>query len=138
MNKTVQLLVVDDIPEYLNSLTLVMRGQYSIEPVDSARGAEAAFKRNPPDAALVDVRLDEMVDGDRSGLDLVKWLKTQMPNLPVIVMSALDDPSLPDDSLEAGADAFLKKPVNLAELRRLLDSLISNYKKKNSQEKAKE
>ena len=130
-----RILIVDDVPEYLNSLKLVLRGNFSIDAVGSVRAAEAAFNENPPDAALVDVRLDEMVEHDRSGLDLVKRLKTRLSALPVVVMSALDDPSLPDDALKAGADAFIKKPVNLGELRRVLATLIGNYEKRDSEKK---
>jgi DNA-binding response OmpR family regulator len=123
------LLVVDDVPEYLRSLELVLRAHYSVEAAISAIDAKAKIEKHQPDAAIVDVCLDETVEYDRSGLSLVKWLKARSAQLPIVVMSALDDASIPEETMKAGADAFLKKPINLSELRRILDSLIRECKK---------
>lgn len=130
LQKSPVLLVVDDVPEYLRSLEVVLRAHFLIAAASSPKRAQDAFQEHRPDAALIDVRLDEAVPNDRSGLDLVRWLKAQSPELPVVVMSAVEDVSLPEHAKKAGADAFLKKPINLAELRQLLNSLIGQRAKR--------
>jgi DNA-binding NtrC family response regulator len=124
--------VVVDVPEYLSSLTIELRDKFAIKAATSLRDSETAYMKQPTEAALVDVRPDEKIENDRSGLELVKWLKSQLPDLPVVAMSAIDDPSLPDDALAAGAAAFLKKPVNIAELKTIFEELIKKSAKRNS------
>lgn len=123
------LLIVDDVPEYTRSLEVVLRAHFRVSTANSVTRAQESYYAVQPAAALVDVRLDESLPNDRSGLDLVRWLKAESPELPVIVMSAVEDVSLPEQAKEAGADAFIKKPINLAELRRVLSSLISRRTK---------
>lgn len=114
------LLIVDDAAEYLRSLEMVLRGHFAVRTAGTVEAAQASVREVCPDAALVDVCLDETVEQDRSGLDLVVWLKTTCPRLRVVVMSALEDSALPQRALDCGADAFVRKPVELHELKTVL------------------
>jgi CheY-like chemotaxis protein len=72
-----------------------------------------AVRRAPPAAILLDL----MMPGG-TGFDVMKRLHSNaaMQRIPVIVMSASVDPELPHTAREAGAAAFLSKPLEQAEL----------------------
>jgi DNA-binding NtrC family response regulator len=53
-----------------------------------------------------------------SGIDLLPIIKTRRPDLPVFMISAYGDADTVSTARERGADAFLTKPVDFANLRR--------------------
>lgn len=57
-----------------------------------------------PDVALVDLRLEEM-----SGIELIKRLTAQQPNLPMLAVSALDEALYAERTLRAGANGYVMK-----------------------------
>ena len=59
---------------------------------------------------------------DMSGLDLTRQLRDdpQLHSLPVIVVSAESRPQRIDECFDAGASQFLTKPLDIAQLRRVL------------------
>ncbi|MCC6156131.1 MAG: response regulator [Candidatus Hydrogenedentes bacterium] len=120
------LLILDDAAEYLHSLELVLRGHFRVQTAGDADMARKGVQDAPPDAALIDVCLDEAEHDDRSGLEFVEWLGRHSPNTKVVVMSALDDIDLPRASASHGAAAFLKKPVDIHELRKVLKDLLNH------------
>ena len=67
-------------------------------------------------AEAFDVVVSDVVMPDLGGYDLCRRLKELHPELPVILVTALDDPLEVTGALDAGADDFLGKPYNAAEL----------------------
>jgi CheY-like chemotaxis protein len=61
-----------------------------------------------------------------TGLEVLKKLKASMKtyNVPVIVITALDDPELPRKVKELGADEFLRKPIDQVKVREVLRRLL--------------
>jgi DNA-binding NtrC family response regulator len=117
-----RIMVVDDVTDYLNSLCRALRGEYEV--VKAADLAEAKQKMDATiRLALVDVRLSEQDTTNRDGLLLLGWLKESFPAVPVVVMSAYRDFDAATDALNLGAARYLKKPINLKELREVIGSL---------------
>jgi CheY-like chemotaxis protein len=77
--------------------------------------------KNPPTAILLDI----LMPGG-SGMEVLRKLKTSTKTGSVIVlaMTASNDPSLPAKAKEMGAEGFLRKPIDLENLRQLLSRVI--------------
>ena len=81
-----------------------------------------------PDVLLLDIMMPKL-----SGFEVCKRLKadTATRNLPVLMITALDQPSDIDRAVEAGTDDFLTKPINQTELIRRVRALIASRKQTN-------
>lgn len=119
-----KLLIVDDIAEYLRSLEMVLRSHFEIRTASTVKEAKDRVQAAKPDVALIDVCLDETINNDKSGFDLVDWLSEKHSEIKVIVISALEEVSLPDEALAHGANAFVRKPVNLQDLKKVLYEVL--------------
>jgi len=118
-----KILVVDDVVEN-RTLVVDMLGQFDFETVEAANGADGLEKAHAlkPDLILMDLVMPGM-----DGLVAMRRLREQpeFKDVPIIALSASASPSDQQDSLEAGANAFLSKPIDyrrlLAEIAALLD-----------------
>ena len=108
-----KILVVDDDPAILTLCATALRAQgHSVVECNAGNAALAAALREAFDVALCDLSLPDI-----HGLEIVRAIKMQAPDLPVIVMTALDPAEWEVKSSEAGADHFLSKPLRLDVLR---------------------
>ena len=116
-----KILVVDDIEEYLNSLENALKGEYEILKARNLNDAKSiATKEQRLNVAIVDIRLSEEEPSNKDGLVFLEWLKMNYPEIRVIIMSAYKEFDLAVDALNLGAEYFLKKPINLVELKGIL------------------
>ncbi len=118
-----RILVADDDPAILRLVTTILEKEYYI--VVAARDGREAYKilQTEPDftAAILDVVMPHI-----SGPELVRYMKTdkRLMHIPVMVMTAEQDPKLSSDSFAAGAVVFLPKPFTTAQLQIMLQMLI--------------
>ena len=130
---TARVLVVDDILANVKLLEARLSAEY-FEVLTAFSGREALdiLARERVDVVLLDVMMPGM-----DGFEVCRRIKQipRLAHLPVIMVTALDQPSDKVQGLEAGADDFLTKPVddialitrvkNLARLKVLADELMS-------------
>jgi len=90
-------------------------------------------KNNEVDLLLVDYMMPEL-----NGIDLVSALKQEKPDIPVIMVTALDDLKLRKKATLSGIDEFLPKPVNINEFKDIVFKLLAADKKKDDGEIIKE
>jgi CheY-like chemotaxis protein len=105
--KHVRVLAVDDSPAFLHTLCSFLEGDPIFEIVataQSGREALSAVKRCCPQVVLMDLQMPEM-----NGLEATVDLHQYFPELPVIILTAHDLPTLRDACREHGAYAFLAK-----------------------------
>lgn len=107
---TARVLVVDDILANVRLLEAKLAAEY-FEVVTAMNGADAleAVQRTRPDIVLLDVMMPGI-----DGIEVCRRIK-QNPatqHIPVVMVTALDQPEDRVRGLEAGADDFLTKPVN--------------------------
>jgi DNA-binding NtrC family response regulator len=119
-----KLLIVDDIEEYLNSLARVLSDEYTVLKAKNLEDAKRKAKEGI-DVAIVDIRLSEDEPENKDGLVFLEWMRMNYPDVPVIMMSAYKEFDLAVEALNLGAEYFLKKPINLIELKGLLKTLHS-------------
>jgi two-component system, cell cycle response regulator len=105
-----RVLVVDDVPANAKLLEARLMAEY-FDVVTAASGAEALAicERAQCDIVLLDVMMPEM-----DGFEVCRRLKSgpKTHHIPVVMVTALDQPSDRVRGLEAGADDFLTKPVS--------------------------
>lgn len=119
-----KLLVLDDQVQYGRSLDRALRRDYELVLATSQADARQKLCQEIA-GVLADVRLDESKPDDRQGLEFLSWARSQRADLPIISMSAVDDPSLEADALKAGATKFLRKPIVISQLKALLQELLA-------------
>jgi diguanylate cyclase (GGDEF)-like protein len=86
-------------------------------------GAEALRKiqESPPDLVLLDVMMPKI-----DGIEVARRVKgnPQLPFIPIIMQTALDATENKVQGLEAGADDYITKPIDFAELKARLTSML--------------
>lgn len=115
-------LVVDDQPDNVHLLTdLLEHHGYRVAPAHSGAAALGAIADRQPDIVLMDVVMPGL-----SGLDVCRKLRAdeRYSTLPIILVTSKDPDTERIRGLEAGADDFLAKPVNGAELVARVRSLV--------------
>ncbi len=107
---TARVLVVDDIPANVKLLEARLSAEYfDVVTAMSGRDALAICERAECDLVLLDVMMPDM-----DGFEVCRRLKSNPAthHIPVIMVTALDQPSDKVRGLEAGADDFLPKPIS--------------------------
>ena len=122
MTQPVRVLVIDDdaMTRRLLQVALSADGVYQVMTASDAHEGIALFQRSP-DFKFI---LSDLHMRGLSGIDLIRSIRTINHKVPIIVLSSMRTDQTLAMALEAGADDYLQKPVNLDELRRTVDSLI--------------
>ncbi len=113
------LLVEDDEPlREMLSDQLETRG-YDVDSVADGRAAIGAVGATPFDVIILDRMLPHI-----DGVDVLRWLREQEVNTPVILLTALG--RLPEriEGLEAGADDYVVKPFEIDELHARIRAVL--------------
>ncbi|HEX4634878.1 MAG TPA: response regulator, partial [Rhizomicrobium sp.] len=119
---TARVLVVDDILSNVKLLEAKLTAEY-FEVMTAFNGLECLSKMEQavPDIVLLDVMMPGM-----DGFEVCRRIKTdpRTAHVPVVMVTALDQPSDRVAGLEAGADDFLTKPVDDSALFARVRSLV--------------
>ena len=121
--KLPKLLIVDDVPEYVQSLKNALQSDFEIT---TAYSLSEAKEKSTPEVSiyLIDIRLDERDPDNYDGIVFLEWAKKKYPDKPVILMSAYKEyEERKDEILKKGAADFMKKPIFLSDLRAKLKKL---------------
>lgn len=105
--KHVRVLAVDDSPAFLHMLCSFLEGDPIFEVVATARSGQdalGAVKRWSPHVVVMDLQMPGM-----NGLEATVQLHQHFPELPVIILTAHDLPTLREACREHGAYAFVTK-----------------------------
>jgi DNA-binding NarL/FixJ family response regulator len=109
------ILIVDDHPLFVEALKLVIQNTVPDATVSEAASIEAARamvdKRGPFDLVLLDLSMP----GTR-GLDGLIELRSRYPRLPLVVVSALEDPRIIHEVMTCGAAGFISKSTRGVDL----------------------
>jgi len=113
-------LIVDDEPDIRELLEITL-GRMS---VDTAAAADLAAARKLLEQDDFDLCLTDMHLPDGNGLELVQYIAERKPDLPVAVITAFGSMDTAISALKAGAFDFVQKPVDLEQLRSLVDTAL--------------
>ncbi|WP_394203196.1 sigma-54-dependent transcriptional regulator [Marinagarivorans algicola] len=122
MNHALSALIIDDEPDICELLDMTLsRMNIQCAIANNVVNAKTLLERKNFNICLTDMRLP-----DGSGLDIVRFIQGHCPSLPVAVITAHGNVDVAVESLKAGAFDFLSKPVNLANLRTLVQNAIAS------------
>ncbi|WP_025994663.1 EAL domain-containing protein [Pseudomonas viridiflava] len=108
------ILIVDDDVHVRDLLEVLLQNQhYRTQTAESGEQALEMVEKHAPDLILLDIMMPGM-----DGYEVASRLKSgkTTSNIPIIMLSALDERSARISGLEAGAEEYLNKPVDSAEL----------------------
>ena len=119
-----RILVADDDPAILRLVTAIVEKEgYQVVPAKDGREAYQLLQKDADFlAGIFDVMMPHI-----QGPELVRYMRTEkrLMRIPVMMMTAEQNPKLSSDSFAAGAVVFLPKPFTTAQLQIMLRMLIS-------------
>ncbi len=122
-----KILVIEDeerIAEMLQ-LNLQLEG-YAVDLVSDGLLAKAALDLADFDLLVLDIMLPKI-----NGIDVCKYAKSKQPELPILMLSALDSGDNRIEGLKAGADDYMTKPFRLEEFLIRVKNLLKRHSRSN-------
>lgn len=124
------ILLVDDDADFLMQEEIALKAAgYDVLTADSKRRAEEIIAHTRPDAAIVDVMME---DAD-AGFMLCYHIKKKDPTIPVIMVTSVTgetgldfDAATDEEKSWIKADAFLAKPIRIEQLEAELNRLLKD------------
>jgi len=92
---------------------------HSVTAAADGEAAQALLESNRFDGVVLDLGLPKI-----SGMDVLRWIRQRLPALPVLILTARDGVDDRVQGLNAGADDYLTKPFEMAELQARLGALL--------------
>ncbi len=115
-----KILIVDDERPILMTLeALLGRRGYGTETAATASQASKILQTAPPSLVLLDLQLP-----DTDGFDMLDRIKSEFPDLPVIILTAHDTLNNAIESIKRGAYHFISKPYAPEELLSLVEKAL--------------
>ncbi|HNE06480.1 MAG TPA: response regulator, partial [Anaerolineales bacterium] len=115
------ILIVDDEPSGQQVVESILQDQgYVMEFASTGKEAIKKAGELKPDLILLDIMLPEI-----DGIQVCQTLRktTELAKIPIVMLTALSDRDIRIASLDAGADDFISKPFDRAELRARVRSI---------------
>ncbi|MCU7939128.1 MAG: sigma-54 dependent transcriptional regulator [gamma proteobacterium symbiont of Bathyaustriella thionipta] len=113
-------LIVDDEPDICELLELTLNRM----DIDTLSAGDLKTAYQFLNVHNISICLTDMRLPDGNGIELVKKIQTQSKHIPVAMISAHGNMDTAIEALKAGAFDFVSKPLELAELRNLVNSAI--------------
>jgi DNA-binding NtrC family response regulator len=124
-----RILVVDDDPVVRISVREALEeADYDVVDAADCRTAEESFRATLPDVVILDHQLP-----DGTALDLIPRFKTASPTATVVILTAHGTIGLAVESIKAGAEQFLTKPVELSALLVVIARVLDNQRVRQKQ-----
>jgi DNA-binding response OmpR family regulator len=121
----VRILVVDDDPIGSRMIQFLLGEEgYDVDSVDGPRGALVMMEKQTPDLLLLDVNMPQA-----SGFELYQQLKARDFDVPVIFVTAKGELEDRLQGLRMGADDYITKPFQPAELLARVEAVLRRYRK---------
>jgi nitrogen regulation protein NR(I) len=114
------ILIVDDDKSIRYSLKRMVEGSYSVHTAQNGEEALAQFKEHLPDLVIMDVKMP-----GRSGIDVLKEMKSIDPKSLVIIMTAFGTTETAIEAMKYGAFDYILKPFPIPQMKGLIDKALS-------------
>ena len=116
----VKLLVIDDDSAVTDLLSLLLKSHgFEVRATNNSSEGLSMIRDDAPDVVILDLMMPDM-----DGWQICKAVR-EFSQVPIIILSALNDPSMIASVLDAGADDYLTKPtpsrVLIAHINRLVN-----------------
>ena len=109
MSKKIQILYVDDEQNLRHLVKEQLSAEgYAVDTADDGDTAIDMIKRHQYDVVLLDIRMPRV-----SGLDVLKYIRTQKLPCRVLMLTAVDDLSVALEAVKIGANDYITKPYEV-------------------------
>jgi two-component system cell cycle response regulator len=122
VDESPRILIVDDHDDNVELLRMRLEAWgYRTASERDGEAALAAVEADPPDLVLLDVMMPKV-----DGFEVARRVKANpaLPFVPIIMQTALDSTDDKVQGLEAGADDYITKPIDFAELKARINSML--------------
>lgn len=114
--------IVEDEPMLRENYSdALLKQGYLVNTYASRDEAIEAFRQQLPDLALLDIGLEDDIDG---GFEVCRFLRSESPTLPIIFLTARDSDLDTISGLRLGADDYLTKDISLVNLCARISALF--------------
>ncbi|MCB4756418.1 MAG: response regulator [Elusimicrobia bacterium] len=117
------LLADDNNGQRLTLEGILKKSGYALRSVDCGQAALSAAKEEEFAAALLDIKMPDI-----TGIDVLKELKIQFPEMSVIMMTGYSESDYAIQALNSGASAYVLKPINIEQIKCLLNQAIEHQR----------
>ncbi|HEX3788749.1 MAG TPA: response regulator transcription factor [Pseudonocardiaceae bacterium] len=118
--QAVRVLVVDDEPTLAELVTMALRYEgWQVRSANDGTSAVRAAREFRPDVVVLDIMLPDL-----NGLEVLRRMRGEAPNLPVLFLTAKDSVEDRIAGLTAGGDDYVTKPFSLEEVVLRLRGLL--------------
>ena len=114
-----RILVAEDNDSNYLLMTFILKGHY--EYFRAINGQEAVDKATTehPDLILMDLKMPKM-----DGLAATRQIKSMLPHMPIVALTANAFDSDRQQAIDAGCDAFLSKPVSAMDCLKTIEKFL--------------
>ncbi|MBI5215409.1 MAG: response regulator transcription factor [Ignavibacteriae bacterium] len=127
----IEVSIVEDSDQLRESLTVLINGYDKFKCISTFDNAEAALRSLPkqkPHVVLMDINLPNM-----NGIECVRKLKSQMPEIHFVMLTVYDDNDDVFESLKAGASGYLLKRTSPHEILQAIEDVYNGGSPMSSQ-----
>src|SRR5947209_9323974 len=126
LGEGLKLLIIDDEAKHAEVVaeSLERVGYQCVVATSGSAGADI-IEREEPEVILTDLRMDGV-----DGLAILRKARQELPDSEVVVITGHGDVQTAVEAMKAGATNYLQKPVNLAELRAMVDKAAERFRLK--------
>ena len=119
-----RILVVDDEPDVISTLIESLEALgYSADGAPNGVAGLETLRKKPYDLVITDIRMPQ-----KNGIDLLRDIKANYPDMPVIIITAYSLAYPPDQAIYEGADGYIAKPFRINQIDELLAKLLYDFK----------
>lgn len=124
--------VIDDDESICELFSEALQEEYDIETYQNGEDGMEALREREPDVLILDLRLPGM-----GGLEILRKIEEDMPNLHVIMVTAHKDVDSAVEAMKRGAYDYIIKPFDLEEIKVLIEKCLENKELKEEVEDLK-
>lgn len=123
------ILVVDDLSDNSFLLQTILESEgYQVEVANSGQSALDKVSSHPPELILLDVMMPEM-----NGFEVTRQIRSNphLPFIPILLVTGYS-PLMPAEGFDAGADGFIRKPIDFDHLLHQIKAILQPTESINS------
>jgi len=121
-----RILIVDDEPSIRRVLAAHLRRDgYQVDAAEHGAQAIERLELQPYAMVVTDLQMPEL-----GGLELLAWCRQELPELPVIIITAFGTVQSAVEALKLGAHDYITKPFDLTELRNVIGKALAHRGRK--------